>query len=129
MNVRRMALAAVGSAVLLPQAAAARLQPPPIESPEATAAADRPGRCRLGPFYLTPRLRFGHIGLDTNVLYTSNDRQTDVNASGGPGLELVLPIRSRLRWIADGGTQYHYFVRTDSQRRLVSTASTALLWK
>jgi lysophospholipase L1-like esterase len=89
-------------------------------------ASSRPGRFRLGPFYLTPRLRLGNVGVDTNVLYTPTDRRADVIASGGPGLEIVLPLGERVRFSVDGGTNYLYFVRTSSQRRLVSEAKAEL---
>lgn len=77
-----------------------------------------PGRFHIGPFYLTPTLHVGTIGLDTNVFYTATERQTDVSASGGPGLELVLPLGGSGRFFANGNIDYLYFVRTQSQRRL-----------
>ena len=73
---------------------------------------------RIGPFYLTPKLRIGSIGLDTNVLYTPTERTTDISASGGPGLELVLPLGASGRFYTEGFLDYIYFVKTESQRRL-----------
>jgi hypothetical protein len=47
-------------------------------------------------------------------------------ASGGPGLDLVLPIRSAGRFYATGTLDYLYFVRTPSQRRLSGSVTTGL---
>jgi len=58
------------------------------------------GHVALGPFYLTPKFRIGTIGLDTNVLYTPTDRTTDISGSGGPGLELALPVGGSSRFSA-----------------------------
>jgi hypothetical protein len=95
-------------------------QPPPgRDAPsDSLDRPERPGLYRAGPFYLTPRLRIGTIGLDTNVFYSATDRQTDFTASGGPGLEVVLPVKSSLLLSAEGGVDYIYFLRTTSQRRL-----------
>jgi hypothetical protein len=81
------------------------------------AARERPGLYRAGPFYFTPQLRIGTIGVDTNVFYSATDRQTDFTASGGPGLEVVLPVRSSVLLSIEGGVDYVYFLRTTSQRR------------
>src|SRR5207247_6561048 len=88
--------------------------PPPVTQPPVTT--DRPGLFHWGPFWVTPRFRLGNIGLDTNVFYTSTDRQTDFYASGGPGLGIVLPLRAA-RLLLDGNVGYNYFARTKSQRR------------
>jgi hypothetical protein len=130
MSARRVLVLALLTGVLRPLAAHAQLQPPPpVENTDTTAPEERPGRFRVGPFYLTPRIRLGNVGLDTNVLYTPTERQTDVSASGGPGLEVVLPIQEGLRLSVEGGVNYQYFVRTESQRRFVSDAATFLKWK
>ena len=78
----------------------------------------RPGLFRLGTFYLTPYLHIGTLGIDTNVFYTPTDRQTDFTASGGPGLEIVKPFGRESRFVVDGGLDYIYFAKTESQRRL-----------
>jgi hypothetical protein len=77
-----------------------------------------PGLFRLGRLYLTPHLRLGTLGVDTNVFYTATERRTDLTGSGGPGLDLVLPIRRSLVLTVGGGLDYVYFLRTESQRRL-----------
>lgn len=127
MNLRALTPYVLGVIGLLPVPAGAELQPP-LPVPE-TSPRDRPGRFRVGPFYLTPLLRLGNIGLDTNVFYTPEARQTDVSVNGGPGLQLVLPVQENLRFVVDGGANYHYFVRTESQRRLVYDVQSSLLWK
>lgn len=81
-------------------------------------AGARPGLFRAGSFYLTPYLHLGTLGVDTNVFYTETDRQTDFIASGGPGLEIVRPFGRESRFVVDGGLDYIYFAKTDSQRRL-----------
>ena len=103
-------------ALLLAESASGQAQEPapPLAQPSATT--DRPGLFHWGPFWVTPRFRLGNIGLDTNVFYTSTDRQTDFFASGGPGLGIVLPMRAT-RLLLDGNVDYNYFARTDSQRR------------
>ena len=106
--------------------ARAQIPPPPTgqgtASPPSEEAAERPGRYRLGPFYLTPKFNFGPIGLDTNVLYTSTDRQADVAVQLGPGLDTVVLLGRTGRFYARGNLDYLYFVRTESQRRLVGGA-------
>jgi hypothetical protein len=103
--------------VAAPPPVLASAQPTPALPSEPVATQERPGLYRAGPLYLTPRLRIGTIGLDTNVFYTAADRQTDFTASGGPGLEVVLPVRSSLLVSVEGGADYIYFLRTTSQRR------------
>ncbi len=112
------ALVALAAARLLqPRPALAQDLPPP---PGSTAPQERPGLIRVGTWYLTPYLHIGNLGIDTNVLYTPTDTQADFIASGGPGLEMVRPLdtkaSSRVR--LDGGLDYLYFARTESQRRL-----------
>jgi hypothetical protein len=114
--------------------ASAQEPSPPPETPTAfpvaavSQAGERPGRFRVGPFYVTPTLKIGNIGLDTNVLYTSTDRQTDITASGGPGLRIVLPLGHSARLFTEGGAYYTYFVRTESQRKLGGNGQAGLEW-
>lgn len=112
----------------LSAAMSAPAQEPPGETPsggadEVTAAPiaqlpRRLGYLHLRPFYLTPYIRVGSLGFDTNVFYTPTDRQSDFTISGGPGLEVVLPFRSAARLTVDSFLSYRYFARTESQRRL-----------
>jgi len=94
-------------------------QPPETSIPKVgQAPSERPGLFRAGAFYLTPYLHIGSLGVDTNVFYTPTDRQTDFTASGGPGLEIVRPFGRESRLRLDGGLDYLYFAKTDSQRKL-----------
>ena len=100
-------------------AATAQAQAPEAPTPaSATGAAERPGLFRVGTWYFTPYLQIGTLGVDTNVFYTATDRQADFTASGGPGLELVRPFGTKSRFRLDGGLNYLWFARTESQRRL-----------
>lgn len=91
-----------------------------------TVAKGRPGKYRVGPFYLTPRFNFGPIGLDTNVLYSATERQPDVMVSFGPALDLLLPLGGSGRFYSTGTLDYLYFVKTASQRRLTGTGLAGL---
>lgn len=88
----------------------------------------RPGLWRLGSLYITPKLRIGTLGLDSNVFYTPTERRADFTASAGPGLELVLPMSS-LRLRLEGSADYLYFARTESQRRWGGSGLARLEWK
>jgi hypothetical protein len=92
-----------------------------VDSPGQTNAdmnTTRPGLFQVGGFYLTPYVWIGTLGIDTNVFYTPTDRQTDFTASGGPGLEVVRPFGRESRFRIDGGLDYLYFAKTESQRKL-----------
>jgi hypothetical protein len=95
-------------------------------SQAAATSGSRPGRIRIGAFYLNPWFRISSIGLDSNVFYTAEDHQPDISASGGPGLDLILPIKSASRFYANGYLDYLYFLRTESQRRLRWGAASGL---
>jgi hypothetical protein len=82
-----------------------------------------PGLWHVGPFYVTPTFHLGPIGVDTNVYYTATDRTTDFSASGGPGLDLVLPLGGSGEFFAGGALDYLYFVKSESQRRLRGSAN------
>jgi hypothetical protein len=114
------AVVLIGVWAVLPPPAIAQppSPPPPAGSFDDPGKEDRPGMFRAGPLYLTPKLRIGTIGIDTNVFYTPTDRHTDFTFTGGPGLEIVLPVRSSLQLEVDGGIDYTYFLKTESQRRL-----------
>jgi hypothetical protein len=118
----------LGALALAPASLAlAQDTPPELGAPE-PGDVGRPGLWRLGPLYVTPKIRIGTLGLDTNVFYTPTDRQTDFTASGGPGLELVLPMGpARLR--VDGSVDYLYFARTESQRRWGGAGLAGLEWE
>jgi hypothetical protein len=89
----------------------------------------RPGLFRAGSFYFTPYLHVGTLGIDTNVFYTPTERQTDFTASGGPGLEIVRPFGRESRFRIDGGLDYLYFAKTESQRKLTGYGKALLdIW-
>jgi hypothetical protein len=88
--------------------------PAPTEPPDSV----RPGRYRLGPFYVSPRFRVNSIGFDSNVNYTPTDRHADLTASGGPGLDVVLPVGHSSRVALEGQLDYVHFLRTPSLRHL-----------
>jgi hypothetical protein len=89
----------------------------------------RPGRFRVGPFYLTPSFKIGTIGLDSNTYYTPTGPRADIMGSGGPALEIVLPVRRALRLRGTGGLTYNYFVRTPALRHLTANGSGRLEWE
>ena len=104
--------------MLLATAARAQAPPGPAGAGPSDEVPARPGLFRLGALYLTPYLQLGSLGIDTNVFYSPTDRQTDFTASGGPGLEIVRPFGRESRLRLDGGLDYLYFARTESQRKL-----------
>ncbi len=111
-----LSLVAIGVGAVPP--ASVRCQPAPDSERPLDAPSGRTGLFRVGATYLTPYLRIGTLGLDTNVFYTPTERQTDLTASGGPGLEVLRPFGSKSRLRLDGGLDYVYFLRTKSERRL-----------
>lgn len=100
--------------------------PVSVDGGVADVVPARPGLFRAGSFYLTPYLHVGTLGIDTNVFYSPTDRQTDFTASGGPGLEIVRPIGKLSRFRLDGGIDYVWFARTETQRRLNGYGSALL---
>ncbi len=109
----------LGAALVVGGSAAALAQPTTAPGgPVGETTPERPGLFRAGSFYLTPYLHIGTMGIDTNVYYTATARQTDFSASGGPGLEIVRPIGKTSKLRLDGGLDYLYFARTESQRSL-----------
>ena len=113
-------------AALVTLAGAARGAPEPPATASVEPVPERPGLLRLGGVYLTPYLHIGTLGVDTNVFYTSTDRQSDFSASGGPGLEVVRPIGRLSRVRLDGAVDYLWFARTESQRKLNGHGSALL---
>jgi hypothetical protein len=116
-----------GLLVIVASAFAQELSPA-VDEPVRSAAAGRWGRYRFGPFYWTPSLHVGTIGLDTNVFYTQTDRQSDLMASGGPALDVVMPLRGSLRADGVGVLDYNYFHRTTEQRHLGGQVVGGLKW-
>jgi hypothetical protein len=98
----------------------------PVPASAAEALGERPGLIRVRTWYLTPYIRIGSLGVDSNVFYTATDRQVDFTASGGPGLEIVRPFGVKSRFRLDGGINYLWFAKTESQRRLTGYGSALL---
>lgn len=112
-------------------AATSGAQEPPEPLPPAPtgeAPEPRPGLWRLGPVYVTPTFHVGNVGVDTNVLFRAADRQRDFSLSGGPGLELVLPVTRALSLSTSGRLDYLYFARASDQRRLTGDARAGIRW-
>lgn len=101
----------------------------PREGPPPASAEARPGRFRIGPFYLNPSFRIGNVGMDTNVFFSSVDRKRDLTFSAGPGLELVLPVKRSVRFSTSGSADYLYFAQSASQRRLTGGGGARFQWK
>jgi hypothetical protein len=124
-----LALPIAAGLVLLSNKPALAQVPTPTSVPPSERPPDKPpGLLRLGPFWLNPRFNIGSLGLDTNVFYTSSDRRTDVHASGGPGLEVILPLVGDLALKGDGGLDYLYYARTPELRRLTGGGFGRVEW-
>lgn len=102
-------------------ASAQDLGAPPPNAPQGQPEG-RPGLWRLGPVYLTPTFHVGNVGVDTNVLFQSEDRRRDFSVSGGPGLDLAVPATRFLRLLASSQLDYLYFAENEDQRRLSGAA-------
>ncbi len=131
---RRRGHWAVASAVTLLAATLSGLEaqaqqsdPTELATPQEPPSTEpRPGRYRLGPFYLTPKFHLGPIGFDSNVLYTPTDRQPDFIVQAGPSLDIVLPLGGQGRFYGNGTLDYVWFARTVSQRRWNGSAFAGL---
>jgi hypothetical protein len=99
----------------------------PTPEPVPEEPGERPGLIKHGPLYVTPFLRLQSAGLDTNVFYTGTARRVDALAQGGPGLEVVLPMKA-VRVGVEGDIDYLYFLRTKSQRHLGGGGRARLQW-
>jgi hypothetical protein len=111
-----------------PASEAGGVAKPEAVASEPQAPGPRPGRYRIGPFYVTPTFKIGTIGLDTNTLYTATGPRADMTASGGPGLDLVLPVWRALTLRGSGALTYLFYLRTASERRLMGAASGRVEW-
>jgi hypothetical protein len=110
-------------ALAILSASALCVRVPAQEGPQEDLSAPSPGSFSLGPFYFTPRLKINTLGLDTNVFYTAVKRQTDLGGSGGPGLEVRLPLGPSLVFSTIGNVDYVFYLRTTSQRRFGGDAA------
>jgi hypothetical protein len=87
--------------------------------PLAAGAAEpqaRPGRYRLGPLHLTPRLQIKNAGVDTNVFQTLQGPVRDEVVVLSPRLEGALPVGRRLRLTGLGLLEANYYRRQGEER-------------
>jgi len=75
----------------------------------------RPGRYRLGPVYVTPRLQIKEAGVDTNVFQTLQNPTRDEVVVFGPRLESTMTLR-RLRVTSLAFLEVNYFHREGEER-------------
>jgi hypothetical protein len=88
-------------------------------TPRFVAAAEppaRPGRFKIGPLYLTPRIELKNAGVDTNVLLSRSNEVPDTSVVVSPSLEAVLPVGQRLRLSGRGALDVNYYRRRESER-------------
>jgi hypothetical protein len=82
----------------------------------ASDTATRPGRFRLGPFWLTPRVELRGAGRDTNVYNARVDAISDAAAVLSPSLEVAMPVGQRFRFSGRGFLNVNWFHDETSQR-------------
>ncbi|HXH06607.1 MAG TPA: outer membrane beta-barrel protein [Vicinamibacterales bacterium] len=82
----------------------------PEEDPRATA------RLRLGPFYVTPTLTIGNVGVDTNVFNQAGEGKQDFTAAVRPGAEAWLLFARRAALRTSGSLGLVYFHTYASER-------------
>ena len=70
---------------------------------------------RLGPFAVTPVLELTQLGVDTNVFYTERDPESDFVVSGGPKVDIALPLR-QFTFTAETTTTGVYYQTFTNQR-------------
>jgi hypothetical protein len=76
----------------------------------------RPGRFRVGPVYLTPKLQLKNAGVDTNVFNQRTDEIADTSVVVSPTALAAWPIGRRLRLIGESHIDLNYFRRQSSER-------------
>jgi hypothetical protein len=103
-----MTLAGALGVVALPLALAAA----PARAEETRA---RPGKYRLGPFWLTPRVQLKDAGVDTNVFQTRDRPTRDTVAVVSPRVDGSMKIGRRLRATGFGFLDLNYYRRQDEE--------------
>jgi hypothetical protein len=81
-----------------------------------TGTGKRPGRYKLGPLYLTPRLELRSAGVQTNVFNSQTGAVPDSSVVLHPALAAAIPVGRRLRLTGDGYLDFNYFRRERSER-------------
>jgi hypothetical protein len=76
----------------------------------------RPGRYRVGPFYVTPRLQLKNAGVDTNVFQTLNSPTRDAVVVFSPRLDGGLLLGERFRMTGFGFVDLNYYRRQGDER-------------
>jgi hypothetical protein len=76
----------------------------------------RPGRFRVGPIYLTPKLQLKNAGVDTNVFNQRTDEIADTSVVLSPTVLAAWPIGRRLRLTGESHVDLNYFRRQSSER-------------
>ena len=76
----------------------------------------RPGRFRVGPLYLTPKLQLKNAGVDTNVFNQRTDEIADTSVVLSPTTLIAWPIGRRLRLTGETHVDLNYFRRESSER-------------
>jgi hypothetical protein len=87
-------------------------------TPASAAEKDkkRPGRFRVGPVYLTPKLQLKNAGVDTNVFNQRTGEIADTAVVLSPAVLLALPVGRRLRLTGETHIDLNYFRRQSSER-------------
>jgi hypothetical protein len=76
---------------------------------QAQTAGKRPGRFRLGPVWLTPRLELKNAGRDTNVFYAEANPVADNSVVLSPALDAVAAVGKHLRLSGTGSLDLTWF--------------------
>jgi hypothetical protein len=76
----------------------------------------RPGRFRVGPIYLTPKLVLKNAGVDTNVFNQRTGEISDTSVVLSPTLAGALPVGRRLRLTGEAHVDLNYFQREHTER-------------
>lgn len=100
-------------------AAAATLLGAVLPSPGVSAERERgkrSGRYKLGPIWLTPRLKLKNAGVDTNVFNQQTHAIADTSVVLSPGLDVSLPALRRLRLTGTGYLDLNYYRRQRNER-------------
>ena len=77
--------------------------------------ADAP--MQFGPFYITPVLELSEFGVDTNVFNSRGEQQSDFTFTGGPMIDIALPLR-RFVFTTETVTDFVYYHEFENQRGL-----------
>jgi hypothetical protein len=76
----------------------------------------QPGRFRLGPVRVTPRIELRNAGVDTNVFNSAAAPVPDTSVVLRTTLEGYVPVRGRLRLWGTGYLDFNYFRRQATER-------------